>query len=106
MRSSLACGPARYAPFFTIESCVPFCQLWNLNGPVKDLPFTWILAMSSQPSRDVMSQFGFMMVRYVAMKSAPVICRPSLHRAVGLYVAVAFSGSFWSSFGKLVSRYG
>ena len=47
-----------------------------------------------------MSQFGFMIVRYVATKSAPVIGWPSLHLAVGLYVAVALSGSFWRSFGN------
>src|SRR5262249_3104058 len=31
--SSLAAGPALYAVFFTSVSWVPFCQLWNLNGP-------------------------------------------------------------------------
>ena len=70
------------------------------------LPFTWIFAMSSQPSRETMSQFGFMIVLYVARKSAPVTGLPSLHFALSLYVAVAFNGSFWRSFGSAVRRYG
>ena len=35
IRSSFDFGPAVNAPFLTIESCVPFCQLWNRNGPLE-----------------------------------------------------------------------
>src|SRR5919109_4946486 len=114
-RSSFAFGPDAYAVFLTSVSCVPFCQLWNLYGPletsiesfqsllkscpatlcagmgavatsashaayerfffqttVTDLPLALTDWMSSQPSREVMSQLAFMMVRCVATKSAPV----------------------------------
>ena len=35
IRSIFACAAALKAGFLTIVSCVPFCQLWNLNGPLE-----------------------------------------------------------------------
>ncbi len=35
MRSTLAFWPAVNAGFLRIVSCVPFCQLPNLNGPLE-----------------------------------------------------------------------
>src|SRR4026209_2529456 len=135
-RSTLAFGPAAYAAFLARVSCVPFCQLTNLNGPlampsgarqrswtffptslwagigdtfatsasqaayerpflkvtVTAFPFTRTFAMSSQPSREVMSQRGSMIVRWVARKSFPVSWRPSLHFALALYLKLTVSG--------------
>src|SRR5262245_60541472 len=149
-RSSLAFGPAANAVFFCITSCVPRCQLTNLNGPlatsrefrqrslkfcpatlcagigdvlptsasqaayarpffhatVTALPFALTLAMSSQPSREVMSQFGFMIVRYVATKSFPVSGLPSLHFADALYLKVTVSGFDFRTFGSSSNRNG
>jgi hypothetical protein len=51
-----------------------------------------------------MSQAGFMIVRYVARKSAPVTGLPSLQTADSLYFIVALSGSFWISFGSASSK--
>src|SRR5919109_2788230 len=148
-RSSFAFGPDAYAAFFTRVSCVPFCQLWNLNGPlamsieslqsllkscpttlwvgmgedaartshakydlpflktiVTDLPFAFTLARSCHPSRDVMSQFGFMTVRYSVTKSPPVTGLPSLHFAVPLYLKVTVSGLLFTSLAGPSIRYG
>ncbi len=73
---------------------------------VTDLPATLMLAMSSQPSREVMSKFGFMIVWYVALKSLPVICRPSLHFAFALYLKETVSGLALTIFGAASTRYG
>ena len=62
--------------------------------------------MSSQPSRDVMSQFGFIIVRHVATKSLAVIGLPSLQTALFLNVAVTVSGSSFTSLGTDSIRYG
>jgi hypothetical protein len=47
-----------------------------------------------------------MIVRYVAMKSAPVIGRPSLHFAEALYLAVTVSGLLLTIFGCPSKRNG
>src|ERR687898_280070 len=62
-------------------------------------PRTCIDRMSSQPSRDVMSQFLFMIAWYVARKSLPVTWRPSLHLASALIVKRTVNGFALTSFG-------
>ena len=69
------------------------------NVTVTVLPDTATLLMSSQPSRDVMSNDWFISVCQRNRKSAPVIGLPSLHFAAFLYEKRTVSGFAFSIFG-------
>src|SRR5574340_460740 len=67
--SSLAGGPALNAVFFTSVSWVPFCQLWNLYGPLamftelsqmwlKSLPWTMCCGITVFPASASQAAYG------------------------------------------------
>ena len=62
--------------------------------------------MSSQPSRDVMSNDWFISVCQRNRKSVPVIALPSLHFAAFLYEKRTVSGFAFSIFGWAVKSTG